>query len=152
MVGSLLIGTPKPMSEPTTKDRDSSPVDNTTIFEAAFPEESLLSIDEYLNLYQVASTRPAADILLLLAEHEHLSTSEISAALSREDNSLHYHLRKLKQTGLIRNRRDPNTGTEETYSYYELSEVAQTVLTDGIQNGLEMFAAEEHAFEEKYSK
>ena len=139
------------MSEPPAKDKPNSPVDNTPILETAFPEQSIFTADDYLKLYQVASARPAADILFLLAEHERLSTSELSTALGREDNKLHYHLRKLKETGLIRNRRDPNTGTGKTYSYYELSDVAQTVFTSGIKTGLEKFVDKEHGFEEKYS-
>ncbi|WP_227379590.1 hypothetical protein [Haladaptatus halobius] len=73
-------------------------------------------------------------------------------ALGEADNALHYPLRMLKDIALIRNRRDPNTGTKEMYSYYELTDMGRTVLTKGIREGVKILAREESALEEKYSK
>ncbi|SNR78196.1 hypothetical protein SAMN06266787_12814, partial [Halorubrum ezzemoulense] len=50
-----------------------------------------------------------------------------------------------------KNRRDPNTGTEETYSYYELTELGRIVLTEGIREGVRILARQEAALEDKYS-
>jgi DNA-binding PadR family transcriptional regulator len=71
--------------------------------------------------------------------------------LGEEDNALHYPLRTLKDVALIKNRRDPNTGTEETYSYYELTELGRIVLTEGIREGVRILARQEAALEDKYS-
>jgi len=116
------------------------------------PEESLFTLDDYLKMYNVASTKPGFTILTLLQTEEHLSTSELSQALDRESNKLHYHLRKLKDTALIRNRRDPNTGTEDEYSYYMLTDIGHTVLTHGVKTGVEKLAAEEHEIQEQYAE
>jgi len=116
------------------------------------PEESLFTLDDYLNMYRVASTRPGFTILTLLQAEERLSTSELSQALDRESNKLHYHLRKLKDAALIRNRRDPNTGTEDVYSYYMLTDLGHTVLTHGVKTGVEKLAAEEHEIQERYAE
>jgi len=116
------------------------------------PNESLFSLDDYLQLYNVGSTRVGFSILTLLETEKRLSTSELSDALDRESNKLHYHLRKLKRTGLIRNRRDPSTGTEDTYSYYMLTELGQTVLTHGVKTGLEKLAAEEYEIQQRYAE
>jgi|GEM_PF-2878565 predicted transcriptional regulator len=116
------------------------------------PEESLFTLDDYLEMYRIASSRPGFAILTLLQTEGRLSTNELSEALNRESNKLHYHLRKLKDTALIRNRRDPNTGTEDVYSYYMLTDLGHTVLTQGVKTGVEKLAAEEHDIQEQYSK
>nr|WP_233274837.1 helix-turn-helix domain-containing protein [Haladaptatus cibarius] len=101
-------------------------------------------------MYQVASKPKQFRILNALAQSSELSTSELSEILGEQDNALHYPLRTLKDAALIRNRRDPNTGTKETYSYYELTEMGQTVLTEGVREGIENLVQQEIAFEEKY--
>jgi predicted transcriptional regulator len=116
------------------------------------PEESLFTLDDYLEMYRIASSRPGFAILTLLQTEGRLSTNELSEALNRESNKLHYHLRKLKDTALIRNRRDPNTGNEDVYSYYMLTDLGHTVLTQGVKTGVEKLAAEEHDIQEQYSK
>jgi len=115
------------------------------------PEDSLFTLEEYLDMYRVAASEPAYQILRALSEEGRLSASELSMLLDREGNELHYHLRKLKRLALVRNRRDPNTGTEETYSYYTLTDLGHTVLTEGLGTGIEQLAREEATISEKYS-
>lgn len=116
------------------------------------PEDSLFDIEDYLKMYEVASKPKQFKILTALAENNELSTSELSMVLGEADNALHYPLRTLKDVALIRNRRDPNTGTKETYSYYELTDMGRTVLTEGVREGVKILAREESALEDKYSK
>ncbi|MFB6270497.1 MAG: winged helix-turn-helix domain-containing protein [Halobacterium sp.] len=116
------------------------------------PEDSLFTREEYLEMYDVASAEPAFSILCALSETERLSASELGDLLGRDGNDLHYHLRKLKRTGLVRNRRDPNTGTEQPYSYYVLTDMGHTVLTHGVKAGIEKLAAEEATIREKYDE
>jgi len=107
------------------------------------PEDSLFTIEEYLEMYKVAASEPAFSILCALSEEDKLSASELGMMLDREDNDLHYYLRKLKRSALIRNRRDPNTGTEETYSYYELTDLGHVILTEGMATGIQELVKEE---------
>lgn len=116
------------------------------------PEESLFTLGDYLEMYRIASSRPGFAILTLLQTEERLSTSELSQALDRESNKLHYHLRKLKDTALIRNQRDPNTGTEDVYSYYMLTDIGHIVLTHGVKTGIEKLVTEEHEIQRRYAK
>lgn len=99
-------------------------------------------------MYGVSSSEPAFRILLTLDNKDKLSAKELSATLERDSNSLHYHLRKLKRTALVRNRRDPSTGTEETYSYCELTHLGDIVLSEGLKTGIQRMIAEEHALGE----
>ncbi|WP_148416543.1 MarR family transcriptional regulator [Haloferax sp. KTX1] len=107
------------------------------------PEDSLFTIEEYLEMYKVAASEPAFSILCTLSEEDKLSASKLGMMLDREDNDLHYYLRKLKRSALIRNRRDPNTGTEETYSYYELTDLRHVILTEGMATGIQELVKEE---------
>ena len=122
------------------------------MIEVDVPDESIFVVKDYLRMYEVASKPKQYEILRALSEHQELSTSELSAVTGEVDNALHYPLRTLKQVGLIRNRRDPNTGTTETYSYYELTDMGRTVLTEGIRDGVETLARQEFAIESKYSE
>jgi len=116
------------------------------------PECSVFDLEDYLKMYEVASKPKQYQIMEALAENNELSTSELSLVLGEEDNALHYPLRTLKEVGLIKNRRDPSTGTEETYSYYELTDMGWTVLAEGIRDGIKRLAREESALEGKYKK
>jgi DNA-binding MarR family transcriptional regulator len=116
-----------------------------------FPDDTLFTLEEYLEMYRVASSEPAFSVLTALSQEERLSAKELSMLLDREGNDLHYHLRKLKRAALIRNRRDPNTGTEKPYSYYTLTELGHTVLTEGLETGIRKLAEKEATISEKYS-
>ncbi|EMA69335.1 MarR family transcriptional regulator [Halorubrum kocurii JCM 14978] len=131
---------------------DSNEGDNGFDLDVELPEDSLFDLDDYLKMYEVASKPKQYLILEALAENNQLSTSELSMVLGEEDNALHYPLRTLKDVALIKNRRDPNTGTEETYSYYELTELGRIVLTEGIREGVKILARQEASLEDKYSK
>jgi len=115
------------------------------------PEDSIFDLEDYLQMYEVASKPKQFRILNALAEANELSTSELSMYLEEEGNSLHYPLRTLQDVALIKNRRDPNTGTEETYSYYVLTDMGRTVLNEGIETGVKILARQEAALEDKYS-
>ena len=150
------MGNPKPttmpdggslerVERPDKEDGDGFDLD------VELPEDSIFDIEDYLKMYEVASKPKQFTILTALAENNELSTSELSMVLGEEDNALHYPLRTLKEVALIRNRRDPNTGTEETYSYYQLTEMGRTVLTEGVREGVKILVREESALEDKYS-
>ncbi|WP_241432766.1 helix-turn-helix domain-containing protein [Natrinema pellirubrum] len=115
------------------------------------PEDSLFTLEEYLEMYSVAASEPAFKILTALSEEDRLSESELSKMLDREGNELHYYLRKLKRSALVRNRRDPNTGTEEPYSYYTLTDLSEIVLEYGLKEGIEKLAKEEADISDTYS-
>ena len=134
-----------------TGDPNNQPEDDSFDLDVDLPEDSIFDLEDYLNMYEVASRHKQFRILTALAKNNELSTSELSRELGLEDNRLHYPLRTLKDTALIRNRRDPNTGTEETYSYYELTDLGRIVLTEGIAEGVNILAQQEATLESKYS-
>jgi DNA-binding MarR family transcriptional regulator len=112
------------------------------------PDDSLFILDDYLQMYAVAASKPAFSILIALSDEGRLSASELEHRLERKGNELHHYLRRLKRAALIRNRRDPNTGTETPYSYYELTNLGRVILTEGLKSGVQTLAAQEHAISE----
>mgnify|MGYP000238670619 CR=1 FL=1 len=134
------------------REEDDGRDDDEFELDVDLPEDSIFDLEDYLKMYEVASKPKQFRIMEALAEDNELSTSELSMVLGEEDNALHYPLRTLKEVGLIKNRRNPNTGTKETYSYYELTDMGRVVLTEGIREGVRILAREEAALEDKYSK
>lgn len=134
------------------REEDDGGDDDEFELDVDLPEDSIFDLEDYLKMYEIASKPKQFRIMEALAEDNELSTSELSMVLGEEDNDLHYPLRTLKEVGLIKNRRSPNTGTKETYSYYELTDMGRVVLTEGIREGVKILAREEAALEDKYSK
>ncbi|GGK84946.1 helix-turn-helix domain-containing protein [Haloarcula sebkhae] len=134
------------------REEDDGGDDDEFELDVDLPEDSIFDLEDYLKMYEVASKPKQFRIMNALAEDNELSTSELSMVLGEEGNDLHYPLRTLKEVGLIKNRRNPNTGTKETYSYYELTDMGRVVLTEGIREGVRILAREEAALEDKYSK
>lgn len=136
---------------PRTSDDGSDDDERQFDLDMDMPGDSLLTREEYLEMYKVAATPVRYNVLTTLEAEGRLSTSELADILDRKGNDLHYHLRKLKRVALIRNRRDPATGTEDTYSYYELTDLGQVVLTEGLATGVEKLAEQEATLSDKFS-
>ncbi|WP_434530033.1 winged helix-turn-helix domain-containing protein (plasmid) [Haloarcula sp. NS06] len=94
------------------REEDDGGDDDEFELDVDLPEDSIFDLEDYLKMYEVASKPKQFRIIEALAEDNELSTSELSMVLGEEDNDLHYPLRTLKEVGLIKNRRNPNTGTK----------------------------------------
>lgn len=126
--------------------------DDTPNLELNLPEDSLFTEEDYYKMYRVASQPLRSKIMRALHEYGRLSTSEISDIVDKDANDLHYHLRQLKQSALVRNQREPRSGTDKPYSYYTLTSLGKTVLTDGLESGVQKLAAQEHDIQDYYSE
>lgn len=125
--------------------------DDKPNFELDLPEDSIFTEDDYYKMYRVAAQPLRLKIMQALREYERLSTSEISDIVEKDANDLHYHLRQLKKTALVRNQREPRSGTDEPYSYYRLTPLGNIVLTEGLESGVQKLAAQEHDIQDHYS-
>lgn len=67
----------------------------------------------------------------LLREGE-LSATELADALDLPSNTLHYHLDKLVDVGLVANRKRKERGADGPYSYYVATSMGEAVMRDGI--------------------
>ncbi|WP_255191916.1 winged helix-turn-helix domain-containing protein [Natronobeatus ordinarius] len=134
------------------RQNDDSNGDDRPPFDLDLPEDSLFTEEDYYKMYRIAADPLRSKIMRALSVHERLSTGQISKLVDRDANDLHYHLRQLKQTALIRNQREPRSGTTEPYSYYTLTPLGETVLTEGLEDGVKKLAAQEREIREHFSK
>mgnify|MGYP000138557615 CR=1 FL=1 len=110
------------------------------------PEESVLSLDEYLSMHAAVGHRTRYEILYRLVHGGELSPKELETALEIDDSTLHYHLNKLVETGLVEKRQRTGRGQDGIYTYYRATVFGEVTLTEGVDE----LIRGEHAFEELY--
>ena len=110
------------------------------------PEESILSLDEYLDMHAAVGHRTRYEVLYRLVHVGEMSPKELEAALDIDDSTLHYHLNKLVGVGLVEKRQRTERGQDGLYTYYRATVFGEVTLTDGVD---ELIRGEQ-AFEEMY--
>ncbi|MFC4249624.1 hypothetical protein ACFOZ7_22275 [Natribaculum luteum] len=114
------------------------------------PDDSIFRDEDYVRMYRTLVNDPALDILKTLAKHKRMSIGELAEALDRPHDDLPHNLWNLKRVALIREGKDPNTGREEPYSYYSITDLGRTVLDEGVKEGVRQLAQEEDAIQQRY--
>lgn len=100
---------------------------------ALLPEQSLLSLDAYLDMQRAIGNETRFRILnLLITEGAH-SAKELRAALDVESNTLHYHLDALVDVGLVANRKRKEPTSDGLYSYYRTTSLGEGILEHGVR-------------------
>jgi len=69
--------------------------------EELLPEESVLSLDEYLAMHAAVGHRTRYEILYRLVHGGDMSPKELEGVIGIDDSTLHYHLNKLVDVGLV---------------------------------------------------
>src|SRR6056297_3457053 len=100
--------------------------------EDLLPEESVLSLEEYLAMHAAVGHRTRYEILYRLVHGGEMSPTELEAAMDIDDSSLHYHLNKLVDVGLIEKRQRTERGQDGLYTYYRATVYGEVTLTDGV--------------------
>ena len=110
------------------------------------PEESVLSLDEYLDMHASVGHRTRSEILYRLVHSGEMSPKELENALNIDDSTLHYHLNKLVDVSLVEKRQRTERGRDGLYTYYRATVFGEVTLTDGVD---ELIRGEQ-AFEDMY--
>jgi len=76
--------------------------------EELLPEESVLSLDEYLAMHAAVGHRTRYEILYRLVHGGDMSPKELEGVIGIDDSTLHYHLNKLVDVGLVENASRPS--------------------------------------------
>ncbi|MCU4754111.1 helix-turn-helix domain-containing protein [Halobacteria archaeon AArc-curdl1] len=97
------------------------------------PESSVLSLEEYLDMQRAIGNEMRFRILNRLVEDGPHSASELRDALEIRSNTLHYHLDKLVDVGLVENRKRKEPDSSGLYSYYQASSLGEGILDEGIR-------------------
>ena len=111
------------------------------------PEDSVLSLEEYLEMQAAIGNETRYRILRTLTHNGDLSASDLKETLGLEANSLHYHLDHLVDVGLVQNRKRKEADSAGLYSYYRASALGEGIL----EHGVEELMRREHEFQERYS-
>jgi ArsR family transcriptional regulator len=96
------------------------------------PEDSILSLDEYLDMHAAVGHRTRYEILYRLVHNGQMSPTELEDAIEIDDSTLHYHLKKLVDVGLIQKRQRTEREQDGFSTYYRATVFGEVTLTDGV--------------------
>ena len=114
--------------------------------EDLLPEDSVLSLDEYLAMHAAVGHRTRYEILYRLVHAGEMSPKELEEAITIDDSTLHYHLNELVDVGLTQKRQRTERGQDGLYTYYRATVFGEVTLSEGID---ELIRGEQ-AFEAMY--
>jgi len=100
--------------------------------EDLLPENSVLSLDEYLAMHAAVGHRTRYEILYRLVHSGDMSPKELEEAIDIDDSTLHYHLNKLVDVGLVEKRQHTDRGKDGLYTYYRATVFGRVTLTNGV--------------------
>jgi len=115
--------------------------------EELLPEESVLSLDEYLAMHAAVGHRTRYEILYRSVHGGDMSPKELEGVIGIDDSTLHYHLNKLVDVGLVEKRQQTERGQDGLYTYYRATVFGEVTLTKGVD---ELIRGEED-FETMYN-
>lgn len=102
-------------------------------FEPLLPEQSVLSLEEYLDMQRAIGNEIRFRVLdRLVAEGAH-SAKELRDALDVPSNTLHYHLDELVDVGLVENRKRKEPDSAGLYSFYRATSLGRGILEYGVR-------------------
>ena len=114
--------------------------------EDLLPEDSVLTLDEYVAMHAAVGHRTRYEILYRLVHSGEMSPKELEEAISIDDSTLHYHLNKLVDVGLVEKRQRTDKGQDGLYTYYRATVFGEVTLSEGVD---ELICGEQE-FKEMY--
>ena len=112
-------------SRPVGEDLPADPAD-------LLPDDSVLGLDEYLAMHAAVGHRTRYEILYRLVHGGGMSPKELEDALTVDDSTLHYHLNKLVDVGLVEKRQRTDRDQDGLYTYYRATVFGEVTLTEGV--------------------
>jgi len=113
---------------------------------ATLPEDSVLDLDDYIEMHKAVGHPTRYRILRLLVNEGKLPPKEIEAELGIDDSTIHYHLNELLDAHLVRKWMRTERGRDGTHTYYSATIYGRTTLREGVQT----LIRGEHEFHEMY--
>jgi ArsR family transcriptional regulator len=111
------------------------------------PDESGLTLEEYLAMQRAIGQPTRFQILRTLTENEELSASELKGAVDAEPHNFHYHLDELVDVGLVDKRKRRTADSQGFYTYYRPTAMVRGIL----DHGVEELMRREREFDEAYA-
>ena len=115
--------------------------------EPPLPEDSGLTLEEYLSMQQAISHMTRFRILRTLVANDELSAADLKTAVDVESHNFHYHLNELVNVGLVDKRQRRTADSQGFYTYYRPTAMGRGIL----EHGVEELMQREREFNEAYS-
>jgi DNA-binding transcriptional ArsR family regulator len=115
--------------------------------EPPLPEESGLTLEEYLAMQQAIGHPTRFRILRTLLANDELSAADLKAAVDIESHNFHYHLAELVDVGLVDKRQRRTADSQGFYTYYRPTAMGRDIL----EYGVEELMRREREFNDAYS-
>lgn len=115
--------------------------------EPPLPEESGLTLEEYLAMQGAIGHRTRFRILRTLVANDELSAATLKAAVDVESHNFHYHLDELVDVGLVDKRQRRTADSHGFYTYYRPTAMGRGIL----EHGVEALMRREREFNDTYS-
>ncbi|SIS21567.1 ArsR/SmtB family transcription factor [Natronorubrum thiooxidans] len=100
--------------------------------EDLLPPHSVLNLEEYLEMHAAVGHRTRYEILYRLVHGGDMSPKELEEEIEIDDSTLHYHLNKLLDVGLVERRQRTERGQDGLYTYYRATVFGEVTLTEGV--------------------
>ena len=101
--------------------------------EPPLPEDSGLTLEEYLAMQQAIGHPTRFRLLRVLVANDDLSASELKTAVDVEASNFHYHLDELVDVGLVDKRQRRTADSQGFYTYYRPTGMGRGILEHGIE-------------------
>jgi ArsR family transcriptional regulator len=96
------------------------------------PEDSVRSLEEYLDMHAAVGHRIRYEIVYRLVHGGEMSPTELDNIMDIDDSTLHYHLNKLIDVGLIEKRKRTERGQNGLSTYYRATVFGKVTITEGV--------------------
>lgn len=115
--------------------------------EPPLPEDSGLTLEEYLAMQQAIGHPTRFRILRTLVANTELSAADLKAAVDIESHNFHYHLDELVDVGLVDKRKRRTADSQGFFTYYRPTAIGRGIL----EHGVEELMRREREFNDAYS-
>ena len=101
--------------------------------EPPLPDESGLTLAEYLAMQQAIGHPTRFRILRTLVANDEVSATDLKAAVDVESHNFHYHLDELVDVGLVDKRQRRTADSRGFYTYYRPTAMGRDILNHGVE-------------------
>ena len=101
--------------------------------EELLPATSVLSLEEYLDMQAALGDETRFRVVYTLSHFGDHSPTDLGEALGVEANTLHYHLQKLVDVGLVEKRKRTTADGDGLFAYYRTTSLGDAILEHGVE-------------------
>jgi ArsR family transcriptional regulator len=111
------------------------------------PEDSGLTLEEYLGMQRAIGHETRYRILRTLVTNEELSASALADAVDVASHNFYYHLDELVDVGLVDRRERRTPDSDGLYTYYRPTAMGRAIL----EYGVDELMRREREFDDAYA-